>query len=608
MADIEAIISSSGGISAGAPFAQFGVLAVQQVSPPVAFTQRMAFLSDPMESIIAPGLQGSAHSFIMGEGTTDSANGDRTLAIGYQLQQNSDGVAHQADDQVLLGNRITIPLASPNSQGAIAVGSLITFVVAAGHSSFGGTVAIGSGLSIQAKNTTDAINSVAIGTGIVLQGSDCVAIGTAATTTDDQAIAIGRTATANTQAVAIGGGAQGGQHAVAIGGNAPKAGDNGVTVGYGATNSGETFSVAIGESAGSTSGAENICIGSLAQIPSPFGISNTLLIGGRAPHGVTTFVWGQGYNDSTGGVTFTMRTTELFFGAGNNLPGNSFVIAAGAGTGNWPNTQNLGIDLQVGVAVASGSNQQTYTSALAIRHSDRNVALWGGLAAPFSGAVGALFIANATTPPTPAALAGGGILSVQGGNLHFLNSAGVDTALTPAAGGGGNISGTLTATRVPVASGVNAIADSGLTLTAAELGPVTDNAVALGDGTHSFTTLFTAAITGRSGTPNLLINSPAAAGVVQLASAGTVVLNVSSNGSSVLPQSDGLTIFGDRTIPKRFKSIALTGLSTLQIDNGTTAAAAGVLTLTNAPTGKSGNPTKYLTILVDNTSVVIPCW
>jgi hypothetical protein len=292
----------------------------------------------------------------------------------------------------------------------------------------------------------------------------------------------------------------------------------------------------------------------------------------------------------------------------------------------------LGLDLQVGLLGAAGTTQQAYTSGIAIRHSDLNVALWGGLTATFGGGAKMLFIGNATTVPSTAPT-GGGLMYVTGGQLHFVSSAGVDYALTPT-GGGGGITGGGTAGTIPVYSGATAIGNSVLTSAAGLIAPTADNTVALGTNALRFTDLFLST-TVRVGT------NPSATGGVRLAnntaikarnaanSADFNVVNVNGtnqlaigdsgfarmflassgfieiDSTGVVPSAAGAGSIG--AAGNQWGHLFLNGVSSLSIDTGTVTPGSGVLTLTNGPAGKSGNPI-YVQILVDGVSKVIAAW
>ena len=430
MSSRRAIIQgASTGINAGAPFTVLHVLAVQQVLPPLAFTQRLAFVLDPEESITAAGVNAGATSFVMGLGVVDAATAVRSLLIGGAIVQNT--MANQATDQILLGFNIAPPAASPNTQGLIVIGNGPTFTVTVGHNSFGDSIVIGRGSTLACGLLTDAINDVAIGPSVSITGSKAVAIGPAATVTDDEAVAIGSGATGNTQGIAIGSNSSSGKHGVAVA-HLARAADDAIAIGYQANTTGKQYNIAIGENVDATGAADQLILGTQPAAV-PVTVANLCVIGGRTPRGYTTFVFGQGYNDAAGGVVFTWRTTDLFTGAGNNLAGNSLVIQAGAGTGNWPNAfggPTYGIDLQCGIVGAGGNVRQVYTSVLALRHSDLNVAFWGGFNATFGGGVQCIFIKNAVTIPTVAPV-GGCLLYVDPatGIVHILTANGINTPI-----------------------------------------------------------------------------------------------------------------------------------------------------------------------------------
>lgn len=418
-------ISSAGGIAPGAPFKLGGALFVEQASPPVAYTSRLGALTDANQSLIAPGAFAGGHSFVMGASVLDTAGGTDTVMIGYNIQQCTAG----ASGQVLLGSAIIMPLDAVNSNNIVAIGASITFTESGSNKSFGSSVVIGTGIVVQpSSGGGDASNMVVIGSGTLNFGTYNIVVGYQARAYTDQCIAIGYQATAGTstqgQCVAIGfqanaGGSRShciGQHA--IGGN------DSISIGFFATTLSADSSLAIGRDT-VASGVGSMAIGR--------GASNAfdyVALFGSNSYPINSFRFGNGYNENVGGHSYIFACTDLYNGSGANLNGNTLTIRAGCGTGNWANAGNLGLDLQVGTVGSSGTNSQAYASAVAMRHSDLNIALWGGLAATFGGGAHVLFIGAATTASTTAPT-GGGLLYVKGGSndLFYRNSANVETQL-----------------------------------------------------------------------------------------------------------------------------------------------------------------------------------
>lgn len=563
MARRRIIISSSGGIAAGSPFALGGGLFVQQASPPVAFTQRLK-LTEPIDAnqgIEAPGVFAGVGSLVLGRGVTDAANGARAILIGDTISVNGTGGATMANDQVMVGNTIVVPTGATNTQNLVVLGNSVTFVSVGGFQSFGGSVAIGKGITISCSATTDAQNVVAIGQGALVTEAAGIAIGSAATVSKTEGIAIGQSTLAGSQSVAVGARANVGATSVGIGRGA-LGGTDCVAIGFTATSSGAVSSIAIGRQAS--------VLGATGAMAFGQGATNTVdhwALFGSPAFPITTMRFGAGLNDATGNVVYTFQTADVFGGAGNNLAGNTLILAAGVGTGNWANAENRGLDLQVGLAVAGGSAQQTYTSVLAMRHSDLNVALWGGLSAPFSGGKGVLFIKNAATNPTVAAVAGGGILSVQGGQLHFLSSGGVDTALTPGGGGGGT---TLLLANNTFAQAKNSVGTARNVL-------------------------------GIDGSDRVLVGSLSES-PLRLQSVGAVEVSA----SALNPQTAGAATLGAGGQEWGGLFISVNGATSLVLTNQVVTAGAAAGTLTNAPS--AGNPVGYLQISINGTVRKVPFW
>ena len=427
-------ISSGGGIAAGSPFVLNGALFVQQAAPPVAKSGRLSQLADAVESLVAPATGAVApNSLVLGEGATAFVGGDRSVLIGWHVRQNNGGVA-QATDQVLIGNTIIVPPASTGSDRLIVIGSKTVFTLGGVFDSYGGNIAIGDAISLINSALAPCVNNVVIGAGALATAGASVSIGVgcrilagAGSVTSD-GVAIGRQATAYGSCVAIGAQSSAslvqhnvavgrlaiatGGFAIALGGRCPAAGDRAIPLGA-LSDIQASGSIALGYDITIAAGSPNICV-----------------IGGRS-YPILNFYVGSNVDDVTGAVSYSWNYTAVAAGAGNQLVGNTLVVQGGNGTGSWANAENRGIDFKCGLLAAAGSTQQPSTSVLALRHSDLNVALWGGLAATMGSGVKVLFIANCTTAPTVAPT-GGGLLYVAAGALHWLGSGGSDTAIAPA--------------------------------------------------------------------------------------------------------------------------------------------------------------------------------
>jgi hypothetical protein len=571
------VISSSGGVGAGSPFVKDAATFVSQSSPPFINTSRLGRVSDAARSIIAPGDFAGATSFVLGRNVVDAVGGDRSTLVGASITQASTG-AGQNVDQVLIGQGLAMPTVAVNAQGTVLIGNTMVLTAFAAAPSFGSNVGIGFGLTIAGGNGTnlDAQNNVVIGalatmvlsSGVVLgagakgESSEAIAIG-AASLSGAQSVTIGAHAstTGQTGPIAIGRGAFAGDHDIAIGFAANAAGNavSSLAMGYQATVAGLTNAMAFGrEAAPGTNGM--VLFGSV-NFPTLF------------------FRFGGGVNDSVGGNTYRLGTTDIFGGAGNNVTGNGLQVQAGVGTGNWPNTQNLGLDLQVGIVGASGSAQQVYTSVLAMRHSDLNVAFWGGLAATFGGGAGVMFLKSATTVPTTNPT-GGGLLYVTGANadLTYRNAAGTVTTLN--GGGGGSF--------LPLAGG---------TMTGDILGNAA-GARSIGTVAVPFLTYFGRNVQSDSG-----IGLKMASGSLIVAVAGVTVASLGS--IAFFPADQSVQLGGTAN---RWNGLWVDGTSNLPftITNATTTVGASVGTLTNSPT--AGNPTGYLQVKINGVTGKIPYW
>jgi len=429
-------ISSGGGIAAGSPFVLNGGLFVSQASPPVASTGRLARLADASLSIIAPGVL-APNSFVLGPSVVDVIGGDRSILIGRNIAQNAVGVV-QASDQILIGSSITMPIGT-GGQDFVIVGSNPILTTAGINFNKSASTLVGNSITLHTPGPFDnSQECVMVGYASIGSGYAMTLVGCRAKVFR-LGVALGYTSEAQENCVAIGAGAVTAPGAaidpnraqVSVGAFAATqigcimVGDH---AGFLSTNS---YSIGIGNSAASSNighGAGivgSICLGHQAICHA----SNMVMMGSVAQP-INTVEFGAGSRQAVGGgATYTLEVTYVFNGA--DQKGNSLALRGGTGTGNWPNAENLGLDLQAGLLQAAGVTRQAPTSVLAIRHSDLNVALWGGLGATMGSGVKVLFVANATTAPTVAPT-GGGLLYVTGGALHWLGSGGTNTAIAPA--------------------------------------------------------------------------------------------------------------------------------------------------------------------------------
>lgn len=421
MAHRKIVVSSSGGIAPGAPFALDGFLAVEQGSPPVANTTRMARINDANLSITAVGAKGAAHSFVLGELVVDSLGGAEDVLIGYNIQTTADPSINSAN-QVMVGDNLSIDSDGINSRWITMLGSNIGLTGDASHKTFGTNVLIGSEIISTGDASGDAENNVIIGDSVRVFGGSNVCIGAASNifTGTAESVVIGSSAqTGGAQTVSVGYEANGGAQGVAIG-DRSRSGSTGVAIGFSAHADGNG-ALALGAQAQATAdGAIAIGVGAVNTTASE------CLIGSVSVP-ITTLRFGQGVYTDAGGMVFLLATTDVY-GPANNVTGYGLQIRPGIGTGDWANTENLGLDFQVGIVGSNGSTQQVPTSALAIRHSDLNVALWGGLGAAFNGGAGVLFVKDRTTAPT-GTTTGGVILYSEGGHLYCLNTVGTAVLL-----------------------------------------------------------------------------------------------------------------------------------------------------------------------------------
>lgn len=426
MARRRIVVSSSGGISPGSPFVLNGALFVQQANPPFAFTQRLGALIDAGQSIVAPGLLAGATSFVVGSGSVDAVGGDHSVIVGNAITQI--GAAGQASRQILIGSDITFPAIALNAQGTIIIGASPTISPFAAAPTVGSNVLIGDEITLLGFNLGggDPQNNVVIGASAFSTGGGSVVIGTAARAFDATSVAIGQSAKGGAQSVAIGLNADAtAAHSISIGDRARAGSADTIAIGWFADAANSDSSIAIGREANTNAKFANIMLGRNASVA----LDNHCQVGGDLTYPINTFRFGAGYEQATGGVSYTFGTTEV--NGAPNTQGNSLVIQAGHGTGNW-NGGSRGIDFQVGLVQGSGATAQPYTSILALHHSNLGIALWGGLGATFGSGVKVMFIGNATTVPTVAPV-GGALLYVDPatGFVHILSANNVNTVIAP---------------------------------------------------------------------------------------------------------------------------------------------------------------------------------
>lgn len=413
---------SLGGILAGSPFDVRHYLFVEQAVPPFAATGRLVQVADTEQSIAADGVLSGAGSFVIGRNVIDNG-GAGAILIGNSITQAGDVPTSQ--NQILIGSTFTLPPTTTNSDDLVAIGSRVTFTVTVGHTTFGNSVVIGNTAKLTCIGTSDAGSNVVVGFGAEARAGSNVVVGDQALTTDSNAVAVGVSAIADVQGVAVGSAASASARCIAIGTNA-RSGTQGVAIGFGATNAGNDSCVAIGVNAATIlTAAPSIAIGREAAC----GRVNQFLTG-SANYPIREICWGDGqaFFGQPGGLTYRLTTTTVNNIA--NAAGMAIQIVPGYGTGNWPNAENLGIDLRVGAVGAAGMTPQVETSAFAVRQSDLNLSMWGGLGAAFNGGVRCLFLANGVTAPTGAAV-GGVILYVVAGQLFGIGAGGVATLLVP---------------------------------------------------------------------------------------------------------------------------------------------------------------------------------
>lgn len=332
------ITGTSGGISPGAPFAVNEFLFVSQVAPPVASTQRLARVNDAFQSIIAPGPGGSANSFVLGEQSTEGANGARSVIVGFQ---NVAGTGAGSEDQILIGS--TINLGANIVPGIVVIGGKVALDLASTSTS-------GVIIGYQAALTTGASHAgtVLIGNGATSQEGNSVGIGAGVTVTT-QSIAIGRTA-GNTSAafVAIGDNTKVGNFSVGVGFNQTVVSNSSVAIGHQATTTGDN-NVAVGRSAAAQFAS---CV-ALGFNTGCFGAGDFAVGGDAGGNYITRLLFGPVNTAGYPGLTWLLNGAA---GLGNNVAAPVATIAVGANTGN---AAGGGLVFTSGTIGASGSTTQT---------------------------------------------------------------------------------------------------------------------------------------------------------------------------------------------------------------------------------------------------------
>jgi hypothetical protein len=389
------IIAGGVGVSSAAPFTAGNYTIISQAVPPIITAGRLAQLADAVQSIVAPDVAAPADVTSMALGSTATTRGAATsLVIGSAVKQT--GAAAQGVKSVLMGGNIDPGAAATSRANIVYIGW--DFTLTDGGSAHGSNVFIGQ--NITTAGGTDVGTSVAIGVALTILGGDNVAIGQGVTASLGESVVIGMSATGpGSQSVGIGKTASGGTNSVAVGRRA-RADNSSVAIGFFCDALG-TDQVAVGRD---VSGAftNTVAIGRAATI----GANDSIAIGRSAATAVANqCVIGSSASKinlcviGAGGVNGTPDTLELrpSAGSGSDIAGWSFRLIGGWGTGN---AATGGIDLQAGVAGASGTTLQTATTALAIRGGALNVTLWGGLGFNFQGGVRVFHIdgANVTAP------------------------------------------------------------------------------------------------------------------------------------------------------------------------------------------------------------------
>lgn len=390
MARKRIVISSSGGIAAGAPFVLDAGLFVQQASPPVVNTGRFARLNDAMQSLIAPSVTGGADSFVMGEGASSPAGQANVTLVGADIVTTA--VVGQANRTAAFGGRITWPAAQGAAEDTVAVGWDIAFV--AGGLACGQSVVIGTNVVItpiansSVSNTIIGANAAMTGAGGTVLGAntscnqESSVVGEGALASGDQAEAFGHDANAGLRGIALGNRARTdntlGGNSIAIGWFTDALDTEAIAIGNRATaNFARTVAIGTDAVAGA---ADSICLGNEASTA----VANQCTIGSETSF-ITLLLVGAG------GISATPRTLQFRppAGSGNNAAGWSLDIVAAWNTGNNATGQ---ISFQTGVVGAGGVALQAIAERLAVIPST------GAAAAPI------LRFANFTSGVAAAAL------------------------------------------------------------------------------------------------------------------------------------------------------------------------------------------------------------
>lgn len=230
-----------GGIGLGSPQDLNNILFLANITPPLAATSKIH--RDPVTGdITIPGT--GTESTALGTGAVAAHGND--IAIGFNMVANTTTLDPM---NILIGARVTT--GTVGHSNVVVAGSSVSFPLLNSNR----TVIIG--VDVSRSPAVAFSETVAIGYGVVIAGSsNGVIIGTGATTTGSNAVAIGNVS-------------QGPGNSVVIGNAAGAGGANHVIVGSGSTSTGGASSTVI-------IGA-NIAAGA---------ISNVILIGGGCGAGV----------------------------------------------------------------------------------------------------------------------------------------------------------------------------------------------------------------------------------------------------------------------------------------------------------------------------------
>ncbi len=183
-----------------------------------------------------------------------------------------------------------------------------------------------------ANTSADGVDTVALGNGATANSNQSVAIGSSATTDGNagtwaNAVAIGYNAeVTQADSVAIGSGSTADQFSISLGSGATGTGNNSIAIGHEATTATFADAVAIGQGATiSGNGSKSIAIGQGATTT-----ANNQLVIGSTTTPITNWYGGNGIVNATPS-TATFQATG---GEGTNIQGASTIIAGGKSTGN----------------------------------------------------------------------------------------------------------------------------------------------------------------------------------------------------------------------------------------------------------------------------------